>query len=88
VCLPVCLVLFYPVVPLFAHIRLLWKRPKNLHNVSDSKKSSEEMRHFNEVKSTAPVAQAIAGGIESPVQIILQVVNIYESSIRQNIYGN
>ncbi len=61
------LLVFYPVVPLFAYLNLLWKHPKG------KSKLSKHRQEFKESEYMATIAHSIAGGIESPIQFILQV---------------
>ena len=60
------LIVFYPLVPLAAYVNLLWKQPKDLRNRKDK-------ADFREAEYKAMIAHSIAGGIESPIQFILQV---------------
>ncbi len=59
------LIIFYPLVPLAAYINLLWKRPKDPNR-------SRYKTAFREAEYLAMIAHSIAGGIESPLQFILQ----------------
>ncbi len=58
--------LLYPIVPLMAYLCLLWKHPNDLSR-------RREKKDFQESATLAAVAHSIAGGIESPIQFILQV---------------
>jgi len=60
------------VVPLAAYFNLLWHRPKDIKKAR--KETNEEAANFREAEHLAVVAHSIAGGIESPVQFILQVL--------------
>ncbi|TRY78671.1 hypothetical protein TCAL_11594 [Tigriopus californicus] len=72
------LLLFYPLVPTLAFVRLLWKRPKlGLNQESNAVENSE----FQEAQYQAKIAHSITGGIESPIQLILQIWMILNGKI-------
>jgi len=68
----VLLIALYPVVPLAAYLNLLWHRPKDISRAR-KETNNKETATFREAEHLAVVAHSIAGGIESPVQFILQV---------------
>ncbi|CAB4070460.1 unnamed protein product [Lepeophtheirus salmonis] len=60
------LVLFYPIVPVIAFMALLWHNQNDLDN-------KQKMEKFRQAEYRAMISHAIAGGIESPVQFVLQI---------------
>ncbi len=68
------LLVFYPIVPFLAYMRLLWRRPKDMTDRAGKSK-------FREAEFQAMTAHAIAGGIESPIQFILQTLLILNGKI-------
>ncbi len=71
----VLLLLFYPVVPLAAYLNLLWKHPKR------HRSSRKERLAFRDSERAAATAHSVAGGIESPVQFVLQLWLILNGKI-------
>ena len=79
--------IFYPIFPLLALIALLWVEPRG--ELDDSKLSqiskvlsikmersiSKEIK-YHKMQFFVTIARAIAGGVESPLQLTFQVSNI------------
>ena len=86
------LLAFYPIVPIFSLFALLWVGPQNSPervSVRMSKISglygfhwskSKEARFFH-IEYLAMTARAIAGGVESPLQLAFQVSFIAEQTV-------
>ena len=73
-------ILFYPILPVFAYIRLMWNRQESGSEVkAQHEKSKKEQTHKKDSipipddDNLANLIAAIAGGIEAPIQFILQV---------------
>ena len=69
---------FYPILPLLAYIRMMWMR----RDIRKSVKMCEKAPASGDKKDSIPIPDsnslanlipAIAGGIEAPIQFILQV---------------
>jgi hypothetical protein len=81
----VLLLVLYPIVPVVSYFYLLWNRPKitygktsikksmNASLTSDEKQECESAIRYREAEYFAMLSHAISGGIESPIQFILQV---------------
>ena len=69
---------FYPILPLLAYIRMMWRRRETLKSVKIIEKvpdpgDKKDSIPIPEDDSLANLIAAIAGGIEAPIQFILQV---------------
>jgi len=64
--LPSLFLVFYPIVPVLSYASLLWVRPKS--------GTAKEEATFREAEHRSVVAHAISGCLESPIQIIFQVL--------------
>ena len=75
--------MFYPILPVFAYIRLMWNRHDSGSQTKaqreDNLKSKKDQIHKKDSipipddDNLANLIAAIAGGIEAPIQFILQV---------------
>ena len=71
-------VFFYPVLPLIAYIRMMWMRRDTMKSIKMSEKApvsgdKKDIIPIPDNNSLANLIAAIAGGIEAPIQFILQV---------------
>ena len=73
---------FYPILPLLAYIRMMWRRREIRNSVNPRKGIIEKVPDPGDKKDSIPIPEddslanliaAIAGGIEAPIQFILQV---------------
>ena len=80
-------IVFYPILPVFAYIRLMWNRQESGSQVkAQHEESKKDQTHKKDSipipddDNLANLIAAIAGGIEAPIQFILQVGNLYIAS--------
>ena len=73
--LTVGLLIFWPVVPFISFLNLLWHRPKNYKRKESVE--SDNTDEFIHAKNIASMASGVSGGIESPIQFVLQVTIKY-----------
>ena len=75
-------VFFYPILPLLAYIRMMWMRRDTRKSVNHRHGKIEKAPDASDRKDSIPIPDddslaklipAIAGGIEAPIQFILQV---------------
>ena len=69
----------WPVVPLISFLNLLWHRPKNYKRKESVE--SDNTDEFIHAKNIATMASGVSGGIESPIQFVLQVTIEYIFSV-------
>ena len=82
------LLILYPIVPIFALFALLWVGPQNdserasrMSNLFGSGKKKQGLvwsksreEQYYQIDYLAMTARAIAGGVESPLQLTFQVL--------------